>query len=158
MTIPPRLRTCVDAIRREGLNKAQVEAVEHGDGPASCHSRAGTGQDEALSPDASPALIERGVNPSKILALTFTERRPLTRWRRGGPSRALRIFGRVDITFHSFGDRVLHDSAIAMGLTPRFQGLERRRMRDIPQGKHLRTASRLLQAFGRIREVPFRNS
>ncbi|HZX35887.1 MAG TPA: UvrD-helicase domain-containing protein, partial [Thermodesulfobacteriota bacterium] len=58
---------------REGLNKAQVEAVEHCDGPLLVIAGAGTGKTSVVTRRIA-RLIEKGVNPSKILALTFTEK------------------------------------------------------------------------------------
>jgi hypothetical protein len=57
-----------------GLNPAQREAVAHDDGPCSC-SPARAPARRACSPRASRASCsERGVRPSEILAVTFTNK------------------------------------------------------------------------------------
>jgi len=107
---------------REGLNKAQVEAVEHCDGPLLVIAGAGTGKTSVVTRRIA-RLIEKGVNPSKILALTFTEKAANEMEERVD---RLVPYGYSAVwisTFHSFGDRVLRDNAIAIGLAPDFKVL-----------------------------------
>src|SRR5580698_3875865 len=55
------------------LNSAQHAAATHGDGPLLIIAGAGTGKTRTLVHRVAH-LIERGVDPSRILLLTFTRR------------------------------------------------------------------------------------
>lgn len=55
------------------LNKAQQEAVDHQEGPLLMAAGAGSGKTKALT-SRLRALIERGVRPEKIVAITFTNK------------------------------------------------------------------------------------
>ncbi|OGM11656.1 hypothetical protein A2Z22_02545, partial [Candidatus Woesebacteria bacterium RBG_16_34_12] len=103
------------------LNKEQLEAIEHKEGPLLIIAGAGTGKTTVIT-ERIKYLIERDLaKPSEILALTFTEK----------ASREMEE--RVDIampygytqmwisTFHSFCDRVLRSEALHIGMDPRFK-------------------------------------
>ncbi len=62
-----------DARWDEGLDEAQLAAVTHGDGPLIVVAGAGTGKTRTLVSRVA-ALIDRGVDPERILLLTFTRR------------------------------------------------------------------------------------
>ncbi|MBI3754583.1 MAG: UvrD-helicase domain-containing protein [Deltaproteobacteria bacterium] len=104
------------------LNPEQLSAVMHGHGPLLIIAGAGTGKTKVITHRIAH-LIDSGVNPNQILALTFTEKA-------GGEmeERVDRLvpYGYSNVwisTFHSFGDRVLRDNVLEIGLTPDFKVL-----------------------------------
>ena len=56
-----------------GLDDAQLAAATHGDGPLIVLAGAGTGKTRTLVSRVA-ALIDRGVDPERVLLLTFTRR------------------------------------------------------------------------------------
>ena len=57
----------------QGLNPQQLQAVTHGDGPLLIIAGAGTGKTNTLAHRVA-WLIHQGVQPGRILLLTFTRR------------------------------------------------------------------------------------
>lgn len=55
------------------LNKAQQRAVDHGDGPLLINATAGSGKTRAITQRAA-SLLSRGVDPSRLLLVTFTNK------------------------------------------------------------------------------------
>ena len=104
------------------LNPEQLNAVTHGEGPLLIIAGAGTGKTKVITHRIAN-LIENGVNPNQILALTFTEKAAGEMEERVD---RLVPYGYSNVwisTFHSFGDRVLRDNALEIGLTPDFKVL-----------------------------------
>jgi len=122
------------------LNPAQREAAVHGrqsgggylSGPLLVIAGAGTGKTMTLAHRVAH-LVVRGVDPERILLLTFTRRAAQTMNRRveaivrtalpgpnAGPAR-LPWSG----TFHSIGNRLLRRFARNLGLAPSFSVLDR---------------------------------
>jgi DNA helicase-2/ATP-dependent DNA helicase PcrA len=105
---------------RDGLNAAQLQAVDHGDGPLLVVAGAGTGKTMTLACRVA-GLIERGVPPQRILLLTFTRRAA-----REMLSRADRLLGRTATgrawggTFHAVGNRLLRRYGRPLGVRPDF--------------------------------------
>src|SRR3954447_6034762 len=102
-----------------GLNEEQRAAVEHGDGPLMVLAGAGTGKTRVLVARIA-RLVESGVPPWSVLAVTFTnkaagEMRHRLRELLGGPADAMWIG-----TFHSTCARLLRRFGEAVGLTKSF--------------------------------------
>ena len=100
------------------LNPAQREAVEHGDGPLLVLAGAGSGKTRVVT-HRIVRLIERGVPPQTIVALTFTNkaaaemRERIARMLGPSGSAAARVL--TVCTFHSFGLHVLGRERQAIG-------------------------------------------
>jgi DNA helicase-2/ATP-dependent DNA helicase PcrA len=102
-----------------GLNPAQREAVTFGDGPLLVLAGAGSGKTRVLTSRIT-RLIEAGVSPERILAVTFTNKA-------AGEmrERIARMLGREPKgmwmgTFHAIGARIVRRAAAQLHRTPSF--------------------------------------
>ena len=106
---------------RNDLNKEQLAAVKHKDGPLLIVAGAGTGKTAVIAQRIA-YLIEQGFCKSdEILALTFTEKAAGEMADRAG---ALLPYGYFDLwisTFHSFAERILKEHGLAIGLSTDFK-------------------------------------
>ena len=101
----------------DDLETRQREAALHGDGPLLVVAGAGTGKTRTLTCRVA-ALLERGIQPERLLLLTFTRRAAeemLTRAAAlcGETGNARRMWGG---TFHAVGHRLISEHASALGL------------------------------------------
>ncbi len=109
----------------DGLNPDQVSAVMHGDGPLLVIAGAGTGKTRTLAARVA-RLIDDGVEPDRILLLTFTRRAASEMLRRAGGLIEDRSAGNVwGGTFHSVGNRLLRRYGNAAGLSDGFTVMDR---------------------------------
>ncbi|HEY8712717.1 MAG TPA: UvrD-helicase domain-containing protein, partial [Thermoanaerobaculia bacterium] len=103
-----------------GLNKEQREAVTHGTGPLLVLAGAGSGKTRVITYRIAWLIGELGIHPSRILAVTFTNKAAnemLGRVERLVPT----IGGRPWIgTFHSTSLRMLRRYADRLGFTKSF--------------------------------------
>ena len=109
----------------EGLNAQQKEAVTSTEGPLLVIAGAGTGKTTAITRRIAHLIEQKLAKPSEILALTFTEKAAGEMEERVD---VLVPYGYIDTwigTFHSFGNRVLQENAIDLGLSPDFKVLTR---------------------------------
>ena len=109
----------------EGLNKEQLEAVTHKDGPLLIIAGAGTGKTSVITRRIAWLLSEGLAKTNEILALTFTDKAAREMINRVD---ILVPYGYTDIwisTFHAFGDRLLRENALVAGLDPDFKVLTR---------------------------------
>ena len=107
----------------EGLNKEQVQAVTHGDGPLLIIAGAGTGKTRVITQRIAWLINQGLANTNEILALTFTDKAAKEMQERVD---ILMPYGYTDIwisTFHAFGDRILRENALVAGLNPDFKVL-----------------------------------
>ncbi len=104
----------------KGLNKSQKEAVLYGDGPSLVIAGAGSGKTRVLTHKIA-YLISRGMNPHRIMALTFTNKAAKEMKERidsllgYNASHALWMG-----TFHSIFGRILRFEADKIGFTSNF--------------------------------------
>ena len=105
----------LDALLR-GLNPEQRRAVSHGDGPLLVVAGAGTGKTQVITRRIAWLIATREARPSEILALTFTDQ--------AADEMQVRVdqlvpYGYTDTaisTFHAFGDRLIREYALELGL------------------------------------------
>ena len=100
----------------EGLNPEQRKAVTHGDGPLLVVAGAGTGKTQVITRRIAWLIATRRARPSEILALTFTDQAADEMQTRVDQ---LVPYGYTDTaiaTFHAFGDRLVREFALELGL------------------------------------------
>jgi len=99
-----------------GLNAEQRRAVTHGTGPLLVVAGAGTGKTQVITRRIAWLIATRRARPSEILALTFTDK--------AADEMQVRVdqlvpYGYTDATistFHAFGDRIIREFALELGL------------------------------------------
>ena len=99
------------------LNPAQKEAVLHTEGPCLVIAGAGSGKTKVLTTRIA-RLIESGVNPYQILAITFTNK--AAKEMRDRLNVLVPNNGAFVGTFHSFGLRVIRENFLKLGLDKNF--------------------------------------
>ena len=108
-----------------GLNPEQRIAVEHFEGPILTLAGAGSGKTRVLTTRITHLINEHGVDPSSILAVTFTNKAAAEMRERAkqlvGPRAAKNL---VISTFHSLGVRILRSEGERLGLKQQFSILD----------------------------------
>ena len=102
------------------LNKEQKEAVLTTDGPILILAGAGSGKTKVLTTKIAYLIEEVGVNPSNILAITFTNKAA-----KEMKERLQKLVGVISkysqvSTFHSFGLRILRENSEKLGYVSNF--------------------------------------
>lgn len=105
----------------KNLDKEQLQAVKHGDGPLLIIAGAGTGKTTVITERIKYLILEKKIEPSQILALTFTEKAALEMEERVDLSMPYGYTQMWISTFHSFCDRILRSEAIHIGLNPSYK-------------------------------------
>ena len=99
-----------------GLNPDQLRAVTHGEGPLLVVAGAGTGKTQVITRRIAWLVATRRAKPGEVLGLTFTDK--------AAEEMAARVdqlvpYGYADTsisTFHAFGDRLIREFALELGL------------------------------------------
>ena len=102
-----------------GLNEEQKEAVEYLNGPLLVLAGAGSGKTKVLTSRIA-YLIDKGISPYNILAITFTNKAAAEMKERvvkliGGEALSMQIS-----TFHSFGLKIIRSNHAYLGLDSNF--------------------------------------
>ena len=131
---PDRLVTFVcmfeSASPLDGLNEEQRRAAAHPGGPLLILASAGTGKTRTLVARAA-WLAGQGMQPSRILLLTFTRRAADDMLSRA-TARARTADGRITGgTFHAIAHRIIRQHAEAFSLPPEFTVIDPADMADL---------------------------
>jgi len=125
----------VDPALLEGMNPAQAAAVAHDGGPLLIVAGAGSGKTRVLTHRIAHLIRDRGVRPSQILAITFTNKAAqemkervgalvgdgLVGITRGEDGTVRTLWGGMWVsTFHSSCARLLRAEAERLGYRPSF--------------------------------------
>src|SRR5687767_14613909 len=103
-----------------GLNPIQHEAVTHGEGPLLIVAGAGSGKTRVLTSRIAHLILDRGISPFEILAITFTNKAADEM-----KHRVAALVGPVAqrmwvSTFHSACVRILRRDADVLGFPKQF--------------------------------------
>lgn len=103
------------------LNPGQLGAVTHDSGPLLIVAGAGTGKTTVLVNRLAYLISEKKASGEEILLLTFTEKAAGEMEER---AESILPYGYLDLwinTFHSFGERLLREHALDIGLSVNFK-------------------------------------
>ncbi len=103
-----------------GLNPAQREAVEYGDGPLLVLAGAGSGKTRVLTTCITRLIVERGIEAHRILAVTFTNKAAGEMRDRIARQLGEEPKGMWMGTFHAIGARIVRRSAGKLHRTASF--------------------------------------
>jgi DNA helicase-2/ATP-dependent DNA helicase PcrA len=99
-----------------GLNAEQRRAVCHDEGPLLVVAGAGTGKTQVITRRIAWLIGTRRARPSEILALTFTDKAAEEMQARVDQLVPYGYTDAVISTFHAFGDRIVREFALELGL------------------------------------------
>lgn len=111
-------------MRLDELNEKQREAVTTTEGPLLVIAGAGSGKTKVLTTRIAYLIEEKGISPSSILAITFTNKAA-----KEMKERVVNILGNIGYkiqisTFHSFGLFLMHENAEKLGYENNFTILD----------------------------------
>ncbi|MDP3901766.1 MAG: UvrD-helicase domain-containing protein [bacterium] len=105
--------------RNQNLNKKQLEAVNHGDGPILIAAGAGSGKTKTLT-SRLLRLVQNGAPPESIIAITFTNKAAKEMADRMAGYKLPPYQHPFIGTFHSLGVRILKQESKFLKRTPAF--------------------------------------
>ena len=114
------------------LNEQQHAAVTALPGPALVIAGAGSGKTRTLTYRVA-FLLEQGIQPERILLLTFTNKAAREMMRRVNDILGEDLSALWGGTFHSIGNRILRRHADRLGYKPDFTILDREESKDLVQ-------------------------
>lgn len=103
------------------LDKNQLKAITHTNGPLLIIAGAGTGKTTVITERIKHLVIKKNIEASRILALTFTEKAAVEMEERVDREMPYGYTQMWISTFHSFCDRILRSEAIQIGLNPSYK-------------------------------------
>lgn len=114
------------------LNDNQIEAVYHEGGPVYVIAGAGTGKTKTLTMRIAH-LINSGVDPERILAVTFTNKAAAEIRQRVNKAIYPKSVGSWLYTFHAFGNKLLrrHAPELELGYTRHFTIIDTKESKDL---------------------------
>ena len=132
-----------------GLDRQQRRAVTHGEGPLLVLAGPGAGKTHVVTRRIAWLIATKRARPEQILALTFTERAADEMQARVDLLVPYGQAGTDILTFHAFGDRLIRDHALELGLPGEPRVLGRDRGRHPARRRH--RAARACSAIDRSR-------
>ena len=106
------------------LNKAQLEAVNHNNGPILVVAGAGTGKTTVITERIARLIKEGLASPEEILAVTFTEKASGEMEERVDKALPLGYSELWISTFHGFCQRILERHGLDIGLPTDFKVID----------------------------------
>ncbi len=103
------------------LDAHQRQAVTHKAGPLLIIAGAGTGKTTVITERIKYLVLKQKAEPSRILALTFTEKAAKEMEERIDQAMPYGYTQMWISTFHSFCDRILRNESIHIGLNPSYK-------------------------------------
>jgi ATP-dependent helicase/nuclease subunit A len=151
---PPR--DLPQPVSERGWTEEQRRAIERREGDLLLDAAAGSGKTSVLVERFVRSVLEDGVAVEQILTITFTEKaaaelrdRIRERLRElGAPEAARATEGAFISTIHGFCARVLRAHALAAGLDPRFEVLDRSRTAPLAAAAFDAALASLPERFG----------
>ncbi len=106
------------------LNKTQLEAVEHDQGPIMLIAGAGTGKTTVITQRIAYLIEKKKAKPEEILAVTFTDKASAEMEERVDKLLPLGYSELWINTFHAFSEKILKDYGLDIGLSNDFKLLD----------------------------------
>ena len=103
------------------LNPEQLEAVSATEGPMLIVAGAGTGKTRVITAKILHLILDKGVKPSEILGLTFTEKATEEMVTRIDKEMPLSYEEICIKTIHGFCDMILREKGLEIGIDPGFK-------------------------------------
>ena len=130
------------------LNEKQKEAVLYNDGPLAIIAGAGSGKTKTITHKIAYLINEKKINPSRILAVTFTNKAANEMRERVSKLVDINLKNIIISTYHSFSVRILREDIDLLGYRKNFNIID-----NVDQKQILRPAYKNLGLSPRT--IPF---